>query len=197
METPRQELTFLMIKPDGVRRGLIGDIIGRIERLGLKIVGLKMVQADWSKIDNFYPMDQAWITRLGQKTLQAYTEGGYDPVAEVGTDHPAEIGRLVREWLIRYMTTGPLIPIAIRGAHAVQKVRKLAGDTMPLKAEFGTIRGDYATDSAAVANREKRAVFNLVHATETRDEATQEVYYWFTDHDLADYTSAGEEIPHP
>ena len=191
---PKNEVTFLMIKPDGVRRGYIGEVINRIEKIGLKIIALKMVQATREKISGFYPSDTKWINRLGEKTLGTYQKYGYDPIKELGTDKPEVIGKMVREWLVDYMTSAPLVPMVIKGIHAVSKVRKLAGDTMPANAEFGTIRGDLSADSAAAANRDKRAVFNVVHATETPEEAERELRYWFEKEELTDYRRSDDEI---
>ncbi len=194
---PKQEITFLMIKPDGVRRGLIGEIIKRIERVGLKIVALKMTQASREKVSGFYPTDERWIARLGEKTLATYAKFGYDPIKELGTDKAEEIGPMVRTWLLDFMTSAPVVPMAIQGVHAVDKVRKMIGDTMPTNADFGTIRGDFSFDSAAAANRDKRAVFNIVHATETQEEAATEIAYWFTKEELGSYRRADEEVMLP
>lgn len=194
---PKDELTFLMIKPDGVRRGCIGDIIHRIERTGLKVVALKMVNASREKVDGFYPSDAEWITRVGKKTLATYEKFGYDAVAELGTTDPKKIGGLVREWLMDFMTSGPVVPMAVRGVHAVTKIRKLAGATMPTDADFGTIRGDYSFDSAASANRDKRAVFNVVHATETIEEAQHELSYWFAPNEICDFVGANDFVMLP
>lgn len=194
---PKEEVTFLMIKPDAVRRGLIGEIMGRIERTGLKVIALKMIQADRPKISGFYPTDAKWITRLGEKTLSTYAEYGYDAIQELGTNKAEEIGPMVRNWLLDFMTSGPAVPMVIKGVHAVSKVRKLIGDTMPANADFGTIRGDFAIDSAAAANRDKRAVFNLVHATETVEEATKEIDYWFDAAEITEYRSSDDEVISP
>lgn len=184
---PTDELTFLMIKPDSVQRGLIGEIILKIERIGLKIIGLKMVHATRRQVDTFYPQDEKWIARLGEKTLATYQKYDYDPVKELGTNKPEEIGQMVREWLLDYITSGPVVPMVIKGTHVVDKVRRLAGDTMPVNAGFGTIRGDFSVDSSAAANRDKRAVFNLIHASETLEEARKEIKHWFDEDELRDY----------
>jgi nucleoside-diphosphate kinase len=194
---PKQEITFLMIKPDGVRRGLIGEIIKRIERIGLKIIALKMTQASREKVSGFYPTDERWIARLGEKTLATYAKFGYDAIKELGTDKAEEIGPMVRNWLLDFMTSAPVVPMAIQGVHAVDKVRKLIGDTMPANADFGTIRGDLSFDSAAAANRDKRAVFNLVHATETPEEAEKELRYWFSSEEMASYRRSDDEVMLP
>src|SRR3989338_1114562 len=179
MTNPKDERTFLMIKPDGVRRGLTGEIIRRVEQVGLKIVALKLYRPTVEQVDTHYPKDEAWITRLGQKTLSTYEKFGYDAVKELGTNKAEEIGPMVREWLINFMTSGPVVIMVVQGVHAVNMMRKLSGPTMPADAELGTIRGDFAVDSAAAANRDKRAVFNLVHASETAEEAAHETGHWF------------------
>lgn len=194
---PRDELTFLMIKPDGVQRGLIGEIIRRIEGIGLKIIGLKMHHATREQIDMFYPRDEKWITKLGQKTLATYEKYGYDPIKELGTIEPNEIGQTVRQWLLDYITSAPVVAMVIGGMHTVDKIRKLAGDTMPVNAAFGTIRGDFSADSAAAANRDKRAVLNLVHASETQEEAEKEIKHWFNEDELQDYRRLEDELVPP
>lgn len=192
MQHPKEELTFLMIKPDGVVRGLTGEIIRRIEQRGLKVVALKMFQATPEQIDGHYPKDEKWITRLGEKTLATYEKYGYNAIEELGTEDKMEIGQMVRKWLINFMTQAPLVKIVVKGAHAVDMVRKLSGNTMPALAEMGTIRGDYSIDSAAAANKDKRAVRNIVHASETPEEAKHEIDYWFSPEDIFTYERSDE-----
>lgn len=191
---PREETTFLMVKPDAVRRGLTGEIIRRIEQVGLKIVGLEMLKPSRAQVDDHYPKDQGWIKRLGEKTLATYEKYGFDAKTELGTDNPAKIGPLVRKWLLAFMTSAPVVVMVIRGVHAVTMVRKLAGNTMPSEAPLGTIRGDFSVDSAAVANRDQRAVFNLVHASETEDEAKHEIKHWFGQAVIHDYKRTDDEV---
>jgi nucleoside-diphosphate kinase len=175
---PKEEMTFVMIKPDGVKRGLIGEIIRRIERAGLKIVALEMYQPTKEEIDSHYPKDEAWITRLGHKTLSTYEKYGYDAMEEMGTARAEEIGPHVRGWLIEYMCSGPVVKIVVQGIHAVDMVRKIRGNTQPVLSEMGTITGDFSADSAAAANKDKRAIFNLAHASETPEEAAHEIEHW-------------------
>jgi nucleoside-diphosphate kinase len=189
-----QEKTVVLIKPDGVKRGLIGEIVRRIEQRGLKIIALKMFQATPEQIDDHYPKDQAWIRRLGEKSLNTYERYGLNPIEELGTDNPDEIGKKVRSWLIDFMTSGPLVKMVIQGVHAIDMVRKLCGNTLPNLAEMGTIRGDYSVDSAALANTGKRAVHNIVHASETPEEAVHELEYWFSPEEIYEYKRAEEDI---
>jgi len=183
-----------MVKPDGVKRGLVGEIVRRFEQRGLKVVALKMVKAERGQIDGHYPKDPKWIERLGHKTLDTYAHYGIDSKRELGTANPLEIGTQVRSWLLDYMTDGPLVKMIVEGIHAIDMVRKICGHTLPNKAEMGTIRGDYSVDSPAAANKDRRAIHNLVHASETPEEAAHEIEYWFAPEDLHDYKRAEEDI---
>ncbi len=194
MNHPKEELTFVLIKPDGVVRGLIGEIITRIEQRGLKIVALTMERCDHKKIDDHYPKDKSWIARLGQKTLTVYQKFGWDANQELGTDDPDKIGKMVRQWLVDYLTSAPIVKIAVKGLHAVEMVRKICGPTMPSDAQMGTIRGDYSVDSATLANRERRAIRNLVHASETQEEALHEIEHWFGQNAPYDYERSDEKV---
>ncbi|MGC9602655.1 MAG: nucleoside-diphosphate kinase [Minisyncoccia bacterium] len=179
MIKPKEEITYVMIKPDGVRKGLIGEIIKRMEQRDLKIIALEMFQPTHKEMDNHYPKSEAWIRRLGEKTIATYQKYGYDIKRDFGTTDLLTIGKEVRGWVITYMISAPLVKMVVQGVHAVDMVRKIAGPTMPSLAEMGTIRGDYSVDSAISANMEHRAVMNLVHASETQEEATHEIKHWF------------------
>lgn len=191
---PTQERTFLMIKPDGVQRGLTGEIIRRVEQRGLKVIALAMVTPERQQMDDHYPKEDTWIRRLGEKSLATYEKYGYDPVEEVGTTDAMEIGVMVRGWLIDFMVSGPVVKMVVQGVHAVDMVRKLAGATMPSAAELGSIRGDYSIESAALANANKRAVFNLVHASETPEEAEHEISHWFATNEIHAYKRAEDDV---
>lgn len=191
---PKEEKTVVIIKPDGVKRGLIGEIISRIERRGLKIIALEMIQATKQQIDEHYPKDEKWIRRLGEKTAKNYKDYGVDIKAEFGTDDHFEVGKQVRGWLMDYLTSGPMVKITVKGIHAIAMVRKIAGSTMPGEAEMGTIRGDFSVDDATAANRDKRAIHNILHVSETQEEAEHELKFWFAAEDIFDYKRAEEDI---
>ena len=188
---PKEEKTFLMVKPDGVKKGLIGEIIRRLEQRDLKIVALEMFQPTHDELDNHYPKNEQWITRLGHKTTATYEKYGYDLVADFGTADPSVIGPEIRKWLLEYMKSAPLVKMIVQGIHAVDVVRKIAGDTLPYNAGIGTIRGDFSIDSPALANKEKRSVMNLVHCSETPEEAMHEIKHWFGDQASYDYKRFG------
>jgi len=176
-----------MIKPDGVKKGLIGEVIKRFEQRDLKVVALEMFQPTLEEIDNHYPKDPAWIKRLGGKTLATYEKYQFDPLEDFGTADPEKIGPEIRKWLIDYMMSAPLVKMVIEGTHAVDMVRKICGPTLPYVADMGTIRGDFSNDSPAVANAEKRAVANILHASETPEEATHEIEHWFGHKEMHSY----------
>jgi len=191
MKNFKEEKTFLMIKPDGVRKGLIGEVIKRVEQRDLKVVALEMFQPTHEDMDNHYPKDESWVKRLGDKTLGTYEKYSVDPVEALGTDKPEEIGKMVQSWLIEYMASAPLVRMVVQGVHAVDMVRKIAGPTFPYQADMGTIRGDFSADSPALANTEKRAVMNLVHASETPEEAEHEIKHWFGKSPIYEYKRFG------
>ena len=194
MTHPKEERTLALIKPDGLKRGLTGEIVRRIEQRGLKIVALKMIQTTREQIDGHYPKDPKWIHRLGEKSLGTYQKYGIDPIKELGTADADEIGNMVRGWIVDFMVSGPLVKIVVEGVHAIDMVRKLCGNTLPNLADMGTIRGDYSVDSPALANSDKRAVHNIIHASETPEEAKHELAYWFSPEEIHDYKRAEEDI---
>lgn len=188
------EQTFVMIKPDGVMRGLIGEVIKRLEQRGLKIVALKMVHADHEKMNSFYPTDKEWITRLGEKGLKTFSEYDLDAKEYLGTADPFEIGTKVRSSIMEFMVMGPVVTMVVEGIHARSIVRKLTGATLPVFADPGTIRGDYSIDAPTAANIESRSIFNIVHASETAEEAAHEIPYWFAKDELFDYDRSDHVI---
>jgi len=191
MKHPKEERTYVMIKPDGVRKGLIGEVIKRFEQRDLKIVALEMSQPLYDQMDNHYPKKEEWITRLGEKTKNTYEKYGYDLFTDFGTDDTSKIGPEVRKWVIDFMMSAPVVKMIVQGVHAVDVVRKIAGDTMPYKADMGTLRGDFSIDSPALANKEKRAVMNVVHCSETPEEAEHEIKHWFGNSVVQDYKRFG------
>ncbi len=181
-----------MLKPDGVKKGLIGEVIRRFEQRDLKVIALEMFQPTHEEMDNHYPKDSEWLVRLGGKTLTTYDKYGYNPMEDFGTTDPAKIGPEIRKWLIDYMLSAPLVKMVVEGSHAVDMVRKICGPTLPNLADMGTIRGDFSVDSPAVANAEKRAVANILHASETQEEARNEIKHWFGSSNIFRYKRHGE-----
>lgn len=182
------ERTLVVLKPDTLQRGIVGDIIARFEKVGLKIIGMKMLRADTALAEGHYPADRReFIEGMGKKTLENYTEQGKDPLAEFGTADPHVIGLRIQKWLVEYISSGPVLAMVLEGPHAVELIRKLVGHTLPSKAQPGTIRGDYSFDSSLLANEGKRPVRNLIHASGDTTEAELEINAWFSPHELFNY----------
>lgn len=192
MADVRHERTLILVKPDGVQRALTGEILARLERAGLKIVALRMVRAQRATLESHYPSSEEWVRTIGGKTKEAFETYGWDVKARMGTDDALEIGRRVRGWLIEFMMTTPIVAAVLEGVHAVSVTRKLVGATLPVFANPGTIRGDFATDAPTVANEDQRPVRNLIHASGTVEEAEHEIGLWFTSADTYRYPRADE-----
>jgi len=183
-----------MVKPDGVQRGLVGAIIARFEQAGLKLVALKMVRLTKTEAEKFYPSEKSWFKTVGEKTLKNYAKYGIDAKKEIGVSDPEEIGRLVKKWLVEFVTSAPVVCMAWEGNHAVENVRKLVGDTLPLNAAPGTIRGDYSLESADFANARKRAIINLIHASSDSSEAKRELALMFKENEFCAYSRVEEKL---
>jgi nucleoside-diphosphate kinase len=188
------ERTCVLVKPDGVKRGLIGEVIRRIEQRGLKLVACKMFTPSREKAAGHYPGTDEWMRGMGNKTLETYAKYGKDARAEMGTDDPLAIGRMVAEWNYDFLSSGPVIAMVWEGIHAIDMVRKIVGATVPMKAEMGTIRGDYSIDSPDLSNAWRRAIHNVVHASGEPAEAEREIAYWFTPEEIHAYKRAEEDI---
>ncbi len=190
MKHPKDEQTLVIVKPDGVQRGLVGEIIKRYESVGLKLVGMKMLVSTPEHIEAHYTLDPAWRQVTGEKTIKSYKEKGMAPPSE----DPLEITAKILANLKKYMTSGPVIAMVWEGAHAVKIVRKITGGTEPLTSDVGTIRGDFVLDSYQMADMDTRAVRNLIHASGSVDEAKVEIAHWFKPEETTDYRIIHEEI---
>lgn len=180
--------TLVIIKPDAIQRNLVGDIISRFEKVGLKIVGMKMFIPNKDLLNKHYPVDRdEFIVGMGNKTLDNYKLLGQDPTEHFGTDDPKKIGLEVQGWLVDFMAESPVIAIVLEAPHAIEIVRKIRGHTLPQMAQPGTITGDYSFDSSSIANNDKRPIRNLVHASGSDEEAKFEIDLWFTEDELYSY----------
>jgi len=182
------EKTLVIVKPDGVTRGLIGEILSRYEKAGLKLVAAKMVTPSKDLVSEHYPTKRReWVEGLGHKSLDTYKEEGLDPHRELGTTDPHEIGLKVQGWMVDFITSGPVMALVLEGKNAIEQARKITGHTIPAKADPGTIRGDYSDDSPTKANAENRPIYNLVHASGDKAEADFEIKLWFSPDELHSY----------
>ncbi len=190
MKHPKHERTLVIIKPDGIQRSLVGEIVKRYEQIGLKLVGIKMLVPSEDLVEKHYTIDPEWIRLAGEKQITSARANGRVPISE----HPLEIGTIVLGHLKKYLTSGPVIAMVWEGAHAVAIVRKMIGGTEPLSSDVGTIRGDFVLDSYVLANQSGRAIRNLVHASGSVKEAVDEVKHWFRTEEIIDYRLVQEAI---
>lgn len=177
------EKTLIVIKPDGVQRNLIGEIINRFERTGLKLVALRLMQATEDLVEKHYTIDPEWFNNVGVKAIESYKKKGMTPPS----DDPVAVGKEVLQRLKIYITAGPVVAMIWQGNEAVKLGRKIAGGTEPLSAETGTIRGDFSLESYQLADGAERAIVNLVHASGSPEEADKEIELWFDKKEILDY----------
>ncbi|HTP56983.1 MAG TPA: nucleoside-diphosphate kinase [Candidatus Paceibacterota bacterium] len=185
------ERTFVILKPDTIQRSLIGDIIRRIERTGLKLVGLKMVRASEATLTAHYGKDDAWYLEKGTKRVKLMRDAGkpVDPERP-----PIEYGKDIIRGVVRYMQASPVVAMVWEGNQAVAVVKKLVGTTDPTASDVGTIRGDYQLDSYSLSDAEQRGIRNLIHCSDQVAEAMREIGIWFNSGELQDYRHINEAI---
>ena len=177
------ERTLVLVKPEGVKRALIGKVIGRFEDTGLKVTALKMLLPNRDIAGRHYPLDEEWYTNAWKKT-----EKGPE-----FKETPLQLGERVRSWLIENLISGPVVAMVIAGNDAIASVRKIVGATAPNRADPYSIRGMYSTDSYDLADTRKRVVRTIVHASDSVPTAEREIKVWFTDNEISDYKRADED----
>lgn len=159
--------TLILFKPDAVQRGIVGEILTRFERVGLKIIGTKMIFPNKEHYHKHYEGIGKMVTRRGEKAF---------------------------DMTLEFMTQGPVIAMVLEGVESVELVRKLVGGTEPKTALPGTIRGDYSHMSFGYADEHNVGIPNLIHASGSVEEAKQEIEHWFADHEIYDYHSPREKF---
>jgi len=189
MKTHYHERSLILIKPDAVQRSLIGEMISRFEKKGLKIVGMKMVWPTQKQAKDHYSWSDEEKEGTGKRTIEAYSSKGLK-ITKTAKEYAEDVQRK----LYSYLVSGPIIALVIEGAHAIEHVRKTVGHGNPLTADVGTIRADYTIDSYVVADDVDRATRNLVHASGNLSEAEREIKVWFKDNEIVDYDLAIEKL---
>lgn len=185
------ERTFVILKPDAIQRSLIGDIMRRLERTGLKLVAAKMLHADEKRLLEHYGKADAWYEEKGAKRKVLLAAAG-KPVDE--SRAAIEYGKDIIRGVVRYMRASPVVAMVWEGNQAVAVVRKLVGTTDPTASDVGTIRGDYQIDSYSLSDAEQRGIRNLIHCSDQVSEAQREIDIWFTSEELHDYRHINEAI---
>lgn len=186
---PKHERTFVIIKPDGVQRGLIGEILRRFENTGLKLVHMQLGMLDEKKLWDHYGKDDEWFLRKGSKIAEDKKAAGLPADKD-----PLEYGKDIIRVLVKFMTSGPVVMMVLEGNQAVAVVKKLVGDTEPSTSDVGTIRGDLTVDSYAIAAVDDRAVRNLIHCSDAPEEAEREIALWLGENAIIKYRLVGEQI---
>lgn len=189
MEHPKKERTLVIIKPDGVQRGLVGEIIQRIERTGLKMVGMKMMIPSEDQCWKHYNKDEAWFESKGNLTIENRKAKGM-PIEKSAIEY----GKGIMQGNVDFFTSGPVVGMVFEGNKSVGIVKKLVGVTEPLTSDPGTIRGDLTIDSYEISNVDGRAVRNLIHCTDDPSETDREVSIWFNEKELLNYRLVSEQI---
>ena len=183
----KDEYTVMLVKPDGVRKKIIGVIFSRLERVGLKIAACKLIWVDKTHAGKHFKDNKSYHKSVGTKTLENYKQYGFDAEESLGTKDPVKIGEMVRNWNMDFISSGPVMAMLWTGPSAIMIVRKLVGHTFPTEALPGTVRGDFALDSAYETNLEKRAAQNIVHASGNKEEAEFERKLWFKEEEIYSY----------
>jgi nucleoside-diphosphate kinase len=186
----RQEKTLVIVKPDGVQRSLIGEVIKRYEQCGLKLIALKMLIPTEKLAHLHYHLDPEWPLKNGTRTLEGYKLKGKKPP----TNDPLKMAEITRKTLTKYLTSGPVVAMIWQGMNAVTNIRKITGHTEPSQSVPGTIRGDYTIDSYDMADLDHRSVRNVIHASGSVVEAETEINLWFKPEEILNYRLVAEEI---
>ncbi|MBM3205849.1 nucleoside-diphosphate kinase [Candidatus Shapirobacteria bacterium] len=180
-----REYSVVLIKPDAIQKGLIGEIISRFEKIGLNLIACKLVMIDEEMaLKHYGGGNSQWFEDVGQKLIKFYKEHGKDPQEEVGTLKAKQIGKIVQKWNVDYLKEGSLLAMIWQGPHAIEVIRKITGHTYPQLATPGTIRGDYSFESPLLANSRNRAIHNLIHASGSVEEAKFERQLWFKENEI-------------
>ncbi len=188
------ERTLVLVKPDGVQRNLIGKVISRFEHAGLKIVALKMLKPSKELAAKNYPDSNEWYTKVGERSIGTFKSMGIDVKKKFGTDEPVQIGKTIKGWLVRFLSSGNVVAMVLEGNNAAAHVRRLVGETDPLKASTGSIRGDFSIDDVILGNTLNRPIVNVVHASGNSQEAVGEIKIWFTEKEMLSYVVDTDKV---
>ena len=189
MTNVKRERTLVILKPDAVQRGLIGEVINRIEKTGLKLIALKITMATEEQLLTHYNKDDVWFLKKGELALKEREAAGM-PIEKEAIEYGKDIVRA----LIKFMTCGPIVPMIFEGNQAAGIVKKLVGSTEPLNSDAGTLRGDYTIDSYGLAGADERAVRNLIHCSDPAEDADREIPIWFQPEEILSYRLIAEQI---
>lgn len=188
------EKSLVLLKPDAVQRGIVGEILHRFEKMGLKVAGAKLVQIDEQFGAKHYNHDDAWKKRVGERSLNDCSDYNLDPQKIYGTTEPKQIGAVIDKWNAEFLSIGPVFAVVLQGPNAVNRIRDHVGKTFSTISPAGTIRGDYGLDSAYSGMSRKRTSYNMIHASGSTEEAKEEIALWFSDDEILEYRRVHEDL---
>jgi len=186
---PKKERTLVIIKPDGVQRSLVGNIISRLEKVGLKFIAFKFVIPKEDQCWAHYNKNDAWFQIKGERQIAERKERGMKVEKSA-----IEYGKDILRANVDFFMSGPVLVMMLEGNKAVGITKKIVGGTEPLTSDVGTIRGDLTVDSYDVAGLDGRAVRNLIHCSDSPIEAERESKIWLKEGDIIEYRLVQEQI---
>jgi len=193
MQKPKmaQERTLVLIKPDVLQRQLVGEILSRFERKGIKMTAMKMLNATKEQVGEHYESEEAYLIETGEKAKKGAMERGED----VSKWNSLEQGRKIRQRNINYLTCGPIVAILFEGFGVISQVRKILGSASPAEGDIGTIRNDYSIDTYVLADYIDRSTMTMLHASDSVENAERELKIWFKESEICnDYETGVEKI---
>lgn len=189
VDSARQERTLVILKPDAIQRSLIGEIVSKVEKTGLKFVAFKFLLATKEQCWEHYHKEESWFLEKGNRVINDRKNQGL-PIEK----EQIEYGKDIIQANVDFFTSGPVLAMVVQGNGAVGLVKKLVGQTEPLTSDVGTIRGDYTLDSYELSSIDNRAVRNLVHCSDSIEEARREIPIWFSSQEIINYRLVAEQI---
>lgn len=193
MKKPKiaQERTLVLIKPDVLQRQLVGEILSRFERKGVKLTAMKMLNATKEQVEEHYEGKEAYLIETGEKAKKGAIARGED----VSEWNSLEQGKRIRQRNINYLTCGPIVAIVFEGFGVISQVRKILGSASPADGDIGTIRDDYSLDTYALADSIDRSTMTMLHASDSVESAERELKIWFKESEICnDYETGVEKI---
>lgn len=186
---PKKERSLVILKPDAIQRSLMGTIISRIENTGLKFVAMRLIVPKAEQCWTHYNKDEAWFLKKGARVVEDRKAQNLPIEKEA-----LEYGKDIIQANVDFFTSGPVLAFIVEGNQSVAIVKKLVGGTEPTTSDVGTIRGDLTVDSYALSSIDNRAVRNLVHCSDSPEEAEREIPIWFEESEILKYRLVQEQI---
>ncbi len=186
---PKKERSLVILKPDAIQRSLMGTIISRIENTGLKFVAMRLIVPKAEQCWTHYNKDEEWFMKKGTRVVEDRKAQNLPIEKEA-----MEYGKDIIQANVDFFTSGPVLAFIVEGNQSVAIVKKLVGGTEPTTSDVGTIRGDLTVDSYALSSIDNRAVRNLVHCSDSPEEAEREIPIWFEESEILKYRLVQEQI---